>query len=153
MTYGSSPSAAYTALNGSVQWTVECIVYPLISTTPTEQYFFDPRNGHQSGGMVFGMNYVSGVWRPSTWATGDTSVIGVGSSTKPATSGPTIIGSTWNHIAWVKRATDASNIYIYLNGVSCGTVICGTIATTDSAWNAITIVIRISSNVLELLME
>jgi hypothetical protein len=89
--------------------------------------------------MVFGMNYVSGVWRPSTWQTGDVGVAGTGSSTRPAPSGPTIIGNTWNHIAWVKRPLEANNIYIYLNGVSCGTVACGTNASTDSAWNAVTI--------------
>ena len=48
MSYNSSPSASCSALNGTTQWTVECIVYPLISTTPTEKYLFDPRSGNDS---------------------------------------------------------------------------------------------------------
>jgi hypothetical protein len=113
MSYNSSPSASYSALNGTTQWTIECIVYPFFSTTPTEQYLFDPRSGNEAKGMVFGINLVSGVWRPSIWATGTPTVIGTGGSTRPATTGPTIIGNTWNHIAWVKRQLEANNIYIF----------------------------------------
>jgi len=129
--YLNVPTSTYTAMNqatASNGWTVEAI----FSTTHTgEQYIFDPRNDVANYGMGFGISSS----RPATWArAGDATGIGTGGSLKTAPSGPTIETFTWNHIAWVKLPTDASNIYMYLNGQSCGSVPCGTNATTTQSW-------------------
>ena len=45
----------------------------------------------------------------------------------------------WAHIAWVKKSTDANNIYVWVNGVTCGTIPCGANAFTTSDWSSVTI--------------
>ena len=47
--------------------------------------------------------------------------------------------NTWHHIALVKYASDARNIYVYLNGTYCGPIPCGTNASTTSQWAWVTI--------------
>ena len=77
-------------------------------------------------------------FRPSTWSTGDVTQAAGGGAKSPS-SGPTVTLNAWNHIAWVNKSTDNSNIYLFVNGVSCGTVTCGTNASTTSDWTRVRI--------------
>jgi len=138
MTSSGSPSTAYSNLSGSNSLTVEAIVF-INANSPVEQYIFDPRSTFTSGkGLMFGINYNGTNWRPSTWATGTAAEVGTGGSLRTATSG-NMVRYTWNHIAWVKQANDASNIFMYVNGAVAGTVVCGPNASTNSEWGKLTI--------------
>jgi len=129
--YGYVPATtAYGLMNSATSnngWTVEAIIS---TTSTTEQYIFGPRNDADNQGMAFGIKN----GQMSTWARGATAGIGAGANPRLATTGPTVEQYTWNHLAWVKLPTDAANIYMYLNGVSCGSVACGTNATTTQSW-------------------
>ena len=78
-----------------------------------KKYFFNPRSNTASNqGMVFWRARNSGSVGPSTWATGDVTMMGAGSSAIPATTGPTLSLDNWGHCAWVKLSDDAKNNYI-----------------------------------------
>jgi hypothetical protein len=47
--------------------------------------------------------------------------------------------NNWWRVAWVKKATDNNNIYLWTNGVSNGTIACGTNASSTSEWSRVTI--------------
>jgi hypothetical protein len=130
VTRNASPSSAYSSMVGQTAWTIECWVYPTAWSAGNENYVFDPRGNGDNTGMAFGFYQPSGQTyaRPHVFSGGaSASFNGGGSATKVTTSGPTdMVLNTWNHCCWVKRATDNNNVYIYLNGYSCGTVLCGT---------------------------
>jgi hypothetical protein len=104
-----------------------------------EQYIFDPRSSNSpAAGLVFGLTGNAGSFRPSTWAIGDVAQAG-GGGVITIESGPTVALNAWSHIAWVKQSSDANNLYIYHNGVSLGTIPCGTNASTTSDWSRVLI--------------
>jgi hypothetical protein len=133
--YTGTQASAYSNLSSLTQWTVEAIIYP---TSTGEQYIFDPRlaSATSNQGLVFGV-YGSPL-KPSTWSTGDVTGTG-GGGVQVASGSSTISLNTWSHIAWVKTSASATTISVYVNGVSSGTIPCGTNATTTSQWAAITI--------------
>ena len=143
LTINASPSSAYSSMVGQTAWTIECWVYPTAWSAGNENYIFDPRGNGDNTGMAFGFYQPTGQTyaRPHVFSGGTSaSFNGGGSATKVTTSGPTdMVLNTWNHCCWVKRATDNNNIYIYLNGYSCGTVLCGTNAYSTADWSRVSI--------------
>jgi hypothetical protein len=135
--YTGTQTASFTAMNSNTSnngWTVEAIISFL---TTGEQYIFDPRSGDiDNYGMAFG---ITG-GKISTWARGATTgAQNIGAGANPKTSASTFVmqTGTWNHLAWVKLPSDANNIYLYQNGIACGSVPCGTNATTTQSWSKI----------------
>jgi len=143
LTRNASPSTAYSSIVGKTAWTIECWVYPTAWSAGNENCIFDPRGNGDNTGMAFGFYQPSGQTyaRPHVFSGGiSASFNGGGSPTKVTTSGPTdMVLNTWNHCCWVKRSTDNNNIYIYLNGYSCGTVLCGTNAYSTADWSWVSI--------------
>jgi hypothetical protein len=119
-------------------WTIEAYLYPT-SSPDNEQYFIDFRNSvfPSNSGFAVGIGkYTSttpNFFRPVVYSdgTGGTAATGTGGATQRPSSGPTNFSlNTWAHIAVVKQANNNSNLYMYLNGQSCGTVNIGTNYTT-----------------------
>ena len=133
LTYDTSPNTSYTALNSKNEWTVEAIFY---TTQGTEQYIFDSRRSNPiiNKGMVFGI-YESKV---SIWSEGDYTFNG-GSSVQVCSGSTNISLNTWYHVAWVKYSSNSTTLTVFINGVIAGTIICGTNASSDSDWSAVTI--------------
>jgi hypothetical protein len=137
--YNSSPSAAYTALTGSNQWTVEAYIYPI--QTGDTQYILDPRISDLSNnnGLVFCMTGTP--LRPATFCFGDTSRTGSGSNLNVVNGDSNIILAlyTWSHVAWVKYSSNDTSLTVFVNGLNAGTIVCGTNASTTSEWAKVTI--------------
>ena len=135
-----STSTAIANMNATA-WTVEAYVFNTSTLTDNEQYFVDFRNPTSFDGANFAVglarytNLTQTYFRPVVYSSGTTQQTGASGATQRATSGPTnVYTNCWAHVAAVKQSTDANNVYLYLNGVSCGTVAVGTNYTTGATW-------------------
>jgi len=121
-------------------WCVEAYVYPT-SSPDNEQYTIDFRNPSSYSGSGFAVGiarYTTSTpnfFRPVVYSAGTVAQTGTGGATQRPSSGPTnFFLNTMAHIAVVKQVNDSSNLYMYLNGQSCGTVPIGTNYTTGVPW-------------------
>ena len=132
-------STAITNMNATA-WTVEAYVYPTASPD-NEQYFIDFRNpaSPDNAGFAIGIakwtNLSQPYFRPVVYSSGTISQTGPGGATLRTQSGPTNFHlNCWGHIAVTKISSDPTNIYLFLNGVSCGSVAVGPNYTTSATW-------------------
>ena len=142
LTRNAPLSAAYSSMVGKTAWTVEAWIYPT-QWSGNEHYIFDPRGNGDDFGIGFGIYRQTGETfaRPHVFSGGSSaSFNGGGSAVKFPTSGPTDMQlNTWNHCAWTKRNGDDTRIWIFLNGLSCGSVACVTKAYSTADWSRLSI--------------
>jgi hypothetical protein len=122
-------------------WTVEAYVFNTSTLNDTEQFFLDFRSSSSASGAGFAVglgrytNLTQVYFRPVVYSEGTTTQTGAAGATLRAASGPTNVHTNcWAHVAVVKSSADANNIYLYLNGASCGTVAIGTNYTSGATW-------------------